>query len=168
MAKPFLIPGVRPGFQPKQTKKGSPTEWLDFPEKLRRLRTALFYYFFVDFPSRGIGKIKRGVPRSAERGQHTHFIRARRGNKDSGLRAARLDRAGSQARTRFRPLVLFALGARIRIVTYGLWAGMGSALGNYFLPKNRKSAVFCPNAAECRLESAASADDFPLHPAIFW
>jgi len=35
---------------------------------LRRLRTALFYYFFVDFPSRGIGKIKRGVPRYAERG----------------------------------------------------------------------------------------------------
>jgi len=124
---------------------------LDFPEKLRRLRTALFYYFFVDFPSRGIGKIKKGVPRSAERGQ-----------------PARLDRAGPQARTRFRPLVLFALGARIRIVTYGLWSGMGSAVGNYFLPKNRKSAVFCPNAAECRLESATSADDFPLHPVIFW
>ncbi|MFR4972926.1 MAG: hypothetical protein ACLUB2_05850, partial [Butyricicoccus pullicaecorum] len=63
----------------------------------------------------------------------------------------RLDRAGPQARTRFR-----------------LRAGMGSAVENYFLPKNRKSAVFCPNAAECRLESATSADDFPLHPVIFW
>ncbi len=41
-------------------------------------------------------------PGSTWTGQHTHIIRARRGNKDSGLRAARLDRAGPQARTHFR------------------------------------------------------------------
>ncbi|OUP58149.1 hypothetical protein B5F15_08240 [Butyricicoccus pullicaecorum] len=29
---PFLKPGIRPGFQLKQTKKERPTEWLVFPE----------------------------------------------------------------------------------------------------------------------------------------
>ena len=54
-------------------------------------------------PIRRVGAYER---LSAARGislASTHFIRARRGNKDSGLRAARLDRAGSQTRTRLSP-----------------------------------------------------------------
>ena len=55
-------------------------------EGLRVLRDALLFFILVDFPSREIGKIKKGIPRSAERGQ-----------------PARLDRAGSQTRTRLSP-----------------------------------------------------------------
>ena len=55
-------------------------------EGLRVLRDALLFFILVDFPSREIGKIKKGIPRSAERGQ-----------------PARLDRAGPRARTRLSP-----------------------------------------------------------------
>ena len=54
--------------------------------ELRILRDALLFFILVDFPSRGIGKIKKGIPDSAESGQ-----------------PARLDRAGPQARTRLSP-----------------------------------------------------------------
>ena len=36
--------------------------------ELRILRDALLFFILVDFPSRGIGKIKKGIPDSAESG----------------------------------------------------------------------------------------------------
>ncbi|WP_162608085.1 hypothetical protein [Butyricicoccus pullicaecorum] len=54
----FLIPGVRPGNQSKQTKKERPTGWLVFPE-ISRPAGRDYFFILVDFPSRGIGKIKR-------------------------------------------------------------------------------------------------------------
>ena len=68
----------------------------------RSLRRAIKTKVKLISPCGGRGN-QKGIPPSADGGQHTHFIRARRGNKDSGLRAARLDRAGSQTRTRLSP-----------------------------------------------------------------
>ena len=64
---PLLKPGVRPGFQPKQTKKGKTTPSGGLSRELRVLRDALFYSFLVDFRR---AKIKRGFRalRSAAQG----------------------------------------------------------------------------------------------------
>ena len=57
----FLIPGVRPGNQPKQTKKkDQPSGW-SF-QRLRDLRVALFFFILVDFRK---AKIKKGIPLAA-------------------------------------------------------------------------------------------------------
>ena len=45
--------------------------------ELRDLRVALLFFILVDFPSQGIGKIKKGIPDSAESGQPTRLDRAR-------------------------------------------------------------------------------------------
>ena len=74
--------------------------------EFRALRSAILFIFWL-IPAFGL-ESKGGFglcgvrPGSTWTGQHTHIIRARRGNKDSGLRAARLDRAGPQARTHSR------------------------------------------------------------------
>ena len=91
--------------------------------KIRRLWAALKTIFWLIFPC-GRRENQKEIPRSAERGQ-----------------PARLDRAGPRARTRSRPLILFALGARTRIVTYGLWAG---CLFPYFRKINLVKSLFAP------------------------
>ena len=85
----------------------------------RSLRRAIKTKVKLISPCGGRGN-QRGIPPSADGGQHTHFIRARRGNKDSGLRATRLDRAGPQARTRLSPTGGNGCGARAGINTV-LW-----------------------------------------------
>ena len=85
----------------------------------RVLRDAIKTKVKLISPCGGRGN-QRGIPQSADGGQHTHFIRARRGNKDSGLRAARLDCAGPQARTRLSPAGGNQYGARAGVSTV-LW-----------------------------------------------
>ena len=61
---PFLKLGVRPGFQLKQTKKKDQPNGWSF-QRLRRLRTALLFFFLVDFRK---GENQEGFPDSAESG----------------------------------------------------------------------------------------------------
>jgi hypothetical protein len=58
-------PGINPN---KQKGKAVPSDGLS--RELRDLRVALFFFILVDFPSREIGKIKRGFRalRSAAQG----------------------------------------------------------------------------------------------------
>ena len=66
MAKSPLKPGVRPGFQPKLTNKERPSERTVFPMSALCARSFSrpagrdYFFVLVDFPSREIGKIKRG------------------------------------------------------------------------------------------------------------
>ena len=70
---PLLKPGVRPGFQPKHTKKERPTGWVGlsrdcaacgiFPEIARPAGRALFFLFSLIFA----GRKSKEIPRSAER-----------------------------------------------------------------------------------------------------
>ena len=110
----LLKPGVRPGFQLKQTKRERPPVWVVFlmsvlgTQRDCALCGVRFYFLFSLIFARA--KIKRGFRalRSAARFHldgpacaagprrasgpdpisHTRFIRALRGNKDSGLWAA--------------------------------------------------------------------------------
>ncbi len=88
---PLLKPGVRPGFQSKQAKKERPSLRTVFPmsalcarREFRSLRRAIIFFILVGFPSREIGKIKRG------------FRPLRRATQGSALRTRSLSRKAGE------------------------------------------------------------------------
>ena len=92
---PFLIFAVR-----KSTKIKRQSASADAQSLGKTVRRDGLSFLFVLIETRGGHRVSKGNsglcgvrPGSTWTGQHTHIIRARRGNKDSGLRAARLDRA---------------------------------------------------------------------------
>ena len=129
-----LKPGVRPGFQLKQTKRERPPVWVVFLMSVLGMQrdcatcgSRFFCYVLVDFRK---SENQKGIS------CHTHLIRARRGNEDSGLWAAGHDSGlcpkNPQPLKRLAKLLLrLRAGKRVRLYFFQALPNALTASGNF-------------------------------------